>query len=95
MSFVVDVPIYVYDVPQKYDVKIVNTDFVAVWYTDGDVLIVRRGSVPKEVVSGRGDVIVGLDESGRIVNIEIEFADFYGIDRSEARKILRRARWYG
>jgi len=95
MSFVVDVPIYVYDVPQKYDVKIVNTDFVAVWYTDGDVLIVRRGSVPKEVVSGRGDVIVGLDENGRIVNIEIEFADFYGIDRNEARKILRRARWYG
>jgi len=93
MSFVVDVPIYVYDVPQKVDVKIINADFVAVWYTDGDVLIVRRGAVPKEVVSGRGDVIVGLDESGRVVNIEIEFADFYGIDRNEARKILRRARW--
>ena len=46
-------------------------------------------------MSGRGDVIVGLDENGRIVNIEIEFADFYGIDRNEARKILRRARWYG
>ena len=95
MSYVVDVPIYVYDVPQKYDVKIINTDFVTVWYTDGDVLIVRRGSVPKEVVSGRSDVIVGLDENGRIVNIEIEFADFYGIDRNEARRILRRARWYG
>jgi len=95
MSFVVDVPIYVYDVPQKVDVKIVSTDFVAVWYTDGDVLIVRRGSVPKEVVSGRGDVIVGLDENGRIVNIEVEFEDFYGVDRNEARRILRRARWYG
>ena len=93
MSFVVDVPIYVYDVPQKVDVKVVSTDFVAVWYADGDVLIVRRGAVSKEVVSGRGDVVVGLDESGRIVNIEVEFADFYGIDRNEARKILRRARW--
>jgi len=92
MSYVFSVPVYVYDV-QKFDVKIISTDSVAVWYTDGDVLIVRRGAVPKEVVSGRGDVIVGLDENGRIVNIEIEFADFYGIDRSEARKILRRARW--
>jgi len=93
MSYVFSVPLYVYDVPQKVDVKIVNYDFVAVWYTDDDVLIIRRGSVPKEVVSGRGDVVVGLDESGRVVNIEIEFADFYGIDRSEARKILRKARW--
>jgi len=91
MSYVFSV-VYVYDV-QKVDFKIISTDSVAVWYTDGDVLIVRRGSVPKEVVSGRGDVIVGLDENGRIVNIEIEFADFYGIDRNEARKILRRARW--
>ena len=93
MSFVVDVPIYVYDVPQKVDVRIISTDFVAVWYTDGDVLIVRRGAVPKEVVSGRGDVIVGLDGSGRIVNIEIEFADFYHMDREDARKTLKKARW--
>jgi len=92
MSYVFSVPVYVYDV-QKVDVKIISTDSVAVWYTDGDVLIVRRGAVHKEVVSGRGDVIVGLDENGRVVNIEIEFADFYGIDRNEARKILRRARW--
>ena len=93
MSYVFSVPVYVYDVPQKVDVRIISTDFVAVWYTDDDVLIVRRGSVPKEVVSGRGDVIVGLDESGRVVNIEVEFADFYGIDRNEARKILRKVRW--
>ena len=92
MSYVFSVPVYVYDV-QKVDFKIISTDSVVVWYTDGDVLIVRRGAVPKEVVSGRGDVIVGLDENGRIVNIEIEFADFYGIDRSEARKILRKVRW--
>jgi len=93
MSYVFNVPIYIYDIPQKCDMKIISTDSVAVWYADGDVLIVRRGAVPKEVVSGRGDVIVGLDENGRIVNLEVEFADFYGIDRSEARKILRRARW--
>ena len=93
MSFVVDVPIYVYDVPQKVDVKVVSTEFVAVWYADDDVLIVRRGSVPKEVVSGRGDVVIGRDENGRIVNIEVEFADFYGVDRNETRKVLRRARW--
>ena len=94
MSYVFSVPIYIYDVPQRYDVEVVNTESVAVWYTDGDVLIIRRGSgVPREVVSGRGDVVVGLDEHGRIVNVEVEFADFYGIDRDEARKILRRVRW--
>jgi len=93
MSYVFSTPIYIYDVPQRYDVKVVNTESVAVWYTDDDVLIIRRGSVPKEVVSGRGDVIIGLDEHGRIVNVEVEFADFYHIDREDARKILRRARW--
>ena len=93
MSYVFSTPIYIYDVPQRYDVKVVNTESVAVWYTDDDVLIIRRGSVPREVVSGRGDVVVGLDEHGRIVNVEVEFADFYHIDRNEARKILRRARW--
>jgi hypothetical protein len=93
MSCVFNVPVYVYDVPQRHDVKVVSVDFVAVWYADGDVLIIRRGSVPKEVVSGRGDVVVGLDEWGRIVNVEIDFADFYHIDREEARRILRKARW--
>jgi len=93
MSYVFSVPLYVYDVPQKVDVKIVNYDFVAVWYTDDDVLIIRRGSVPKEVVSGRGDVVIGLDEWGRIVNVEVEFADFYHMDREDARRVLRRARW--
>jgi hypothetical protein len=93
MSFVVTVPIYVYDVPQKCDVKIV-ADFTAVWYTDDDVLIIRRSSgVSREVVSGRADVVVGLDDWGRIVNIEIDFVDFYRMDREEARKILRKARW--
>jgi len=93
MSYIFNTPIYIYDVPQRYDVKVVNTESVAVWYTDDDVLIIRRGSVPKEVVSGRGDIIIGLDEHGRIVNVEVEFADFYHIDREDARKILRRARW--
>jgi uncharacterized protein YuzE len=87
------VPVYVFDVPQRCDVKVVSADFVAVWYADGDVLIIRRPAASKEVVSGRGDVVVGLDEHGRIVNIEIEFADFYHMDREDARKILRRARW--
>ena len=95
MSYVFSTPIYIYDVPQRYDVKVVNTESVAVWYTDDDVLIIRRSSMPREVVSGRGDVIIGLDEHGRIVNVEVEFADFYHIDREDARKILRRARWYG
>jgi len=93
MSYVFSTPIYIYDVPQRYDVKVVNTESVAVWYTDDDVLIIRRGSVPKEVVSGRGDIIIGLDEHGRIVNIEIEFANFYHIDREDARRVLRRVRW--
>ena len=94
MSAVFSVPVYVYDVPQKVDVEVVNADFVSVWYTDGGVLIIRRGSgMAKEVGSGRGDVVVGLDEHGRIVNVEVEFADFYHIDREDARKMLRRARW--
>jgi uncharacterized protein YuzE len=94
MSYVFSVPVYVYDVSQRYDVKVVSSDFVAVWYTDDDVLVIRRHpGVPKEVVSGRGDVVVGLDEWGRIVNIEVEFADFYHINKEEARKILRKARW--
>jgi len=94
MSYVFNVPVYVYDVPQRYDVKVVSSDFVAVWYTDDDVLVIRRGTgTPKEVVSGRADVVVGLDELGRIVNVEVEFADFYHIDKEEARKILRKTRW--
>jgi len=94
MSYVFSVPVYVYDVPQRYDVKVVSSDFVAVWYMDDDVLVIRRHpGAPKEVVSGRGDVVIGLDEWGRIVNVEVEFADFYHIDREEAKKILRKARW--
>jgi hypothetical protein len=92
MNSVFTVPVYVYDVPQRCDVKVV-TDFVVVKYVD-DVLIIRRGSgVPKEVVSGRADVVVGLDEHSRIVNIEIDFVDFYHISRDDAQKILKRAKW--
>jgi hypothetical protein len=92
MSSVFTVPVYVYDVPQRCDVKVV-TDFVVVKYVD-DVLIIRRGSgTPKHVVSGRADVVVGLDEWGRIVNIEVEFSDFYFLDRKDAEKVLKRARW--
>jgi len=84
MNYTFSVPVYVYDVLQEVSVR----------YIDGDVLIVRRGSgVPKEAVAGRADVVIGLDEHGRVVNIEVEFASFYHIDREEARKILRKARW--
>jgi len=94
MSYVFNVPVYVYDVPQRYDVKVVSSDFVAVWYTDDDVLVIRRGTgTPKEVVSGRGDVVIGLDEHGRVVNVEIDFADYYYIDREKAREVLKKARW--
>jgi hypothetical protein len=75
MSFVATFPIYVYSVPQQCDVKVV-TDYVEVKYVKDDILIIRRGSgVPKESVSGRADVMVGIDEWGRIVNIEIDFAE--------------------
>jgi uncharacterized protein YuzE len=67
---------------------------VSVRYVDDGVLIIRRGSgVPREVVSGRADVVIGIDEHGRIVNIEIDFADYYYMDKKEAEKILRRATW--
>jgi hypothetical protein len=34
-------------------------------------LIIRRGTgTPKEVVSGKADAIVGIDEWGRVVNVE-------------------------
>jgi uncharacterized protein YuzE len=93
MSFVATFPIYVYDVPQRCGVN-VAADYVVVKYVDDDVLIIRRGSgVPKEAVSGRADVVVGIDEWGHIVNIEIEFADYYHIDRAEGRKVLRKAKW--
>jgi uncharacterized protein YuzE len=49
--------------------------------------------VPKEAVSGRADVVIGFDEHGRIVNIEIDFADYYYIDREEAREVLKKAIW--
>jgi hypothetical protein len=93
MSYVFSVPVYVYDVPQKCDVKVV-ADVVVVGYVDDNILIIRRGSgTPKEVVSGRADVVVGLDEWGRVVNVEIDFADFYHMNREDAQKILRKARW--
>jgi hypothetical protein len=93
MISVFSVPVYVYDVPQRCGVQ-VAADYVLVKYVDDDVLIVRRGlGVPAEVVSGRADVIVGIDEQGRIVNVEIDFADYYYIGREEARKVLKKARW--
>ena len=86
MRYVFSVPVYVYDAPQR-------CGDVSVKYVD-DVLIIRRGSgMPKYAVSGRADVVIGLDEEGRVVNVEIEFADFYHIDRDDAKKILKRARW--
>jgi hypothetical protein len=42
---------------------------------------------------GQAEVIVGLDEVGRIINLEIDFIDFYEIDKEEALRILRSARW--
>jgi hypothetical protein len=60
----------------------------------GDVLIIRRGAgTPKEAVSGKADVIIGLDEWGRVVNVEIEFAEYYFQDAEAAREILRKAKW--
>jgi len=59
-----------------------------------DLLIIRRGTgTPKEAVSGRADVVVGIDEWGRVVNVEIEFAEYYFQDAETAREILRKARW--
>ena len=84
MNYTFSIPVYVYDVLQEVSVR----------YIDGDVLIIRRGTgTPKEVVSGSADVVIGLDEHGRVVNVEIDFADYYYIDKEEARKILRKARW--
>ncbi|MFP3252117.1 MAG: hypothetical protein RXO32_10380 [Thermoproteus sp.] len=58
------------------------------------LLIIRRGTgTPKEAVSGRADVVVGIDEWGRVVNVEIEFAEYYFQDAETAREILRKARW--
>jgi hypothetical protein len=78
-----------------YDVwRFAEAEHVEVKYVGDDVLIIRRGSgVPKEAVAGRADVVVGLDERSRIVNIEIDFSEYYFIDREEARKVLRKARW--
>ncbi|MCU7786838.1 hypothetical protein ODS41_02700 [Pyrobaculum sp. 3827-6] len=46
------------------------------------VLIVRRSErAPSAVVMGQAEVIVGLDEVGRIINLEIDYIDFYEIDR--------------
>ena len=87
MSYVFSVPVYVYDVSQRFEE-------VSVRYVGDDVLVVRRGlGVPKEAVAGRADVVVGLDELGRVVNVEVDFADYYHISREDARRILRKARW--
>ena len=87
MIYTFSAQVYVYGVLQR-------CGDASVRYVDEDVLIIRRGSgVPKEAVSGRADVVVGIDEHGRIVNIEIDFADYYYIDREKAREILRKARW--
>jgi hypothetical protein len=92
MNCVFSVPVYMHDVPQRCDVQVV-ADYVSVKYVD-DILIIRRGSgTPREAVSGRADVVIGLDEYGRIVNIEIDFADYYYIDKEKADKLLRKARW--
>jgi len=91
MSYVFSVPVYVYD--QRCG-GWVASDGVSVRYVGDDVLIIRRGlGVPKEAVAGRADVVVGLDELGRVVNVEIDFADYYHISREDAQKILRKARW--
>jgi uncharacterized protein YuzE len=59
-----------------------------------DVLIIRRGTgTPKEVVSGKTDVIIGLDKWGHVVNVEIEFAEYYFQDAETAREILKKAKW--
>jgi uncharacterized protein YuzE len=86
---------------QKYEVVstwrqamyIVATQPVLVKAFD-DVLIIRRGTgTPKEVVSGKADVIIGLDEWGHVVNVEIEFAEYYFQDAETAREILKKAKW--
>jgi len=57
-----------------------------------DVLIIRRGTgTPKESVSGKADLIIGLDEWGHVVNVEIEFAEYYFQDAETAREILKKA----
>ena len=91
MSYVFSVPMYVYNVPQS---AWVASDGVSVRYVGDDVLIIRRGlGVPKEAVAGRADVVVGVDELGRVVNVEVDFAEYYHISREDAQKILRKARW--
>jgi len=87
MRYVFSVPVYVYDVLRRFE-------DVSVKYVDDSILIIRRGSgVSKEVVSGRADVVVGVDEWGRVVNVEIDFVDYYHVDKGDAQKILRKARW--
>ena len=84
--------IYMYDA-SVWELNMYKSDSVVVKSFD-DLIIIRRGSgVPKEAVSGRADVVIGLDEHGHIVNIEIDFVDYYYIDREMAREVLRRARW--
>ena len=43
-----------------------------------DVLIIRRSTgTPKEVVSGKADVIIGLNEWSHVVNVKIRFDKSY------------------
>jgi hypothetical protein len=81
---------------QKYEVvstwrqstSIVATQPVLVKAFD-DVLIIRRGTgTPKEVVSGKADVIIGLDKWGHLVN-----AEYYFQGTETPREILKKAKW--
>jgi len=92
MLFRFESSIYMYDA-SVWGLDMYRSDGVVVKSFD-DLIIIRRGSgVPKEAVSGRADVVVGLDEHGRVVNVEIDFVDYYYTDREKAREVLRRARW--
>ncbi len=86
-----------YNVASTYG-ELVKIDAAAGVYVkfmpDHDLLIVRRGfGSPAAVVAGTADVIIGLDAAGRIVNIEIEFADYYHQHKEDARQILKTAKW--
>ena len=59
-----------------------------------DTLIIRRAEGPYEkIVAGIAEVIIGMDPRGRIQNVEIEFLDYYFLERGEARRILSMATW--
>jgi len=59
-----------------------------------DMLIIRKAEGPyEEIVTGIAEVVIGMDPSGRIQNVEIEFLDYYFLEREVARRILSRATW--